>query len=94
MNLGRWEGRAVAFVIGCGIGVLLRMFWVLAVVSFRTVRGPCPPYAPAYVPVSTVEEYEECDSDDETVAPPNTPKGELPKYVYLVDEKIAVEESK
>ena len=24
---------------GCGIGVLLRMFWVLAVVLVRTVRG-------------------------------------------------------
>lgn len=39
MSLGPWEGRAVAFVLGCGIGVLLRMFWVMAVVIFRAVRG-------------------------------------------------------
>jgi len=37
--LGPWEGRAVAFVLGCGIGVLLRMFWVLSVLAYRTVRG-------------------------------------------------------
>ncbi|TDL25942.1 hypothetical protein BD410DRAFT_783942, partial [Rickenella mellea] len=36
MILGPWEGRILAFVIGCGIGSLLRMFWVLAVVSFRS----------------------------------------------------------
>ncbi|OCH88625.1 hypothetical protein OBBRIDRAFT_836424 [Obba rivulosa] len=40
--LGPWEGRAVAFVLGCGIGVLLRMLWVLAVVVARTVRPGSP----------------------------------------------------
>jgi len=39
MSLGPWEGRAVAFVLGCGLGVLLRMFWVLSVLAYRTVRG-------------------------------------------------------
>ncbi|KAI0041462.1 hypothetical protein FA95DRAFT_1576341 [Auriscalpium vulgare] len=39
MSLGPWEGRLVAFVLGCGIGVLLRMFYVLAVVLVRAVRG-------------------------------------------------------
>ncbi|KAG1844340.1 hypothetical protein DFJ58DRAFT_802904 [Suillus subalutaceus] len=39
MALGLWEGRAVAFVLGCGIGVLLRMFWVMSVLVYRTVRG-------------------------------------------------------
>ncbi|KAH7889033.1 hypothetical protein F5I97DRAFT_1857699 [Phlebopus sp. FC_14] len=39
MALGPWEGRAVAFVLGCGIGVLLRMFWVLSVLAYRTIRG-------------------------------------------------------
>ncbi|KAG1854329.1 hypothetical protein C8R48DRAFT_721612 [Suillus tomentosus] len=39
MALGLWEGRAVAFVLGCGIGVLLRMFWVMSVLAYRTVRG-------------------------------------------------------
>ncbi|KAG6332390.1 hypothetical protein ID866_6700 [Astraeus odoratus] len=37
--LGPWEGRAVAFVLGCGLGVLLRMFWVLSVLAYRTIRG-------------------------------------------------------
>ncbi|KAG6886574.1 hypothetical protein C0995_006816 [Termitomyces sp. Mi166 len=39
-TLGPWEGRAVAFVLGCGIGVLLRMIWVLGVVVYRVLRGP------------------------------------------------------
>ncbi|KAI0249644.1 hypothetical protein BJV78DRAFT_658455 [Lactifluus subvellereus] len=43
MSLGPWEGRIVAFVLGCGIGVLLRMFWVLAVLLVRAFRGtPAP----------------------------------------------------
>ncbi|KAG9035249.1 hypothetical protein FRB95_011692 [Tulasnella sp. JGI-2019a] len=37
-NLGPWEGRAVAFVLGCGIGVLLRMFFVFTVLLFRSRR--------------------------------------------------------
>lgn len=39
ISLGPWEGRIVAFVLGCGIGVLLRMFWVLAVLLVRGVRN-------------------------------------------------------
>jgi len=39
MTLGPWEGRAVAFVLGCGIGVLLRMVWVFAVVTYRLIKG-------------------------------------------------------
>jgi len=38
MSLGPWEGRAVAFVFGCGIGSLLRMFWVFAVIAFRSSK--------------------------------------------------------
>ncbi|CDO75534.1 hypothetical protein BN946_scf184825.g3 [Trametes cinnabarina] len=38
--LGPWEGRAVAFVLGCGIGVLLRMVWVMVLVTARAIRGP------------------------------------------------------
>ncbi|KAI6037561.1 hypothetical protein EDC04DRAFT_2868671 [Pisolithus marmoratus] len=53
-TLGPWEGRAVAFVLGCGIGVLLRMFWVLSVLLYRTVRG----------------EREEQDVETVFVAPP------------------------
>ena len=36
LTLGPWEGRLVAFVIGCGIGSLLRMFFVLSVIAYRT----------------------------------------------------------
>ncbi|THH10669.1 hypothetical protein EW145_g1162 [Phellinidium pouzarii] len=36
MALGPWEGRIVAFVIGCGIGSLLRMFYVLLVLACRS----------------------------------------------------------
>jgi len=39
MALSPWEGRAVAFVLGCGIGVLLRMFWVMSVLAYRTIKG-------------------------------------------------------
>jgi len=39
MTLGPWEGRAVAFVLGCGIGVLLRMIWVLSVITYRSIKG-------------------------------------------------------
>ncbi|KIY48666.1 hypothetical protein FISHEDRAFT_73409 [Fistulina hepatica ATCC 64428] len=39
LTLGPWEGRAVAFVLGCGIGVLLRMLWVLAVIIVRTIKN-------------------------------------------------------
>lgn len=80
MNLGRWEGRAVAFVLGCGIGVLLRMFWVLAIVTYRAIRG------------QREEEHEyshiiieEFDADALVHVPP-------PNYTYPVDEKVAVVE--
>jgi hypothetical protein len=39
MSLGLWEGRIVAFVLGCGIGVLVRMFFVLTVLFVRAFRG-------------------------------------------------------
>jgi hypothetical protein len=41
--LGLWEGRIVAFVLGCGIGVIVRMFFVLTVLLVRALRGsPVP----------------------------------------------------
>ncbi|KAF9650588.1 hypothetical protein BDM02DRAFT_3259616 [Thelephora ganbajun] len=43
MMLGSWEGKAVAFVLGCGIGVVLRMIYVLVVVTYRMFRGPAQP---------------------------------------------------
>jgi len=48
MALGPWEGRAVAFVLGCGIGVLLRMVWVMAVVAYRMFKGGDEDEAPEY----------------------------------------------
>jgi hypothetical protein len=33
------EGHAVAFVIGNGIGVLLRMVWVMCIVTYHIIRG-------------------------------------------------------
>lgn len=38
LSLGPWEGGAVAFVLGCGIGVLLRMFFVLILVTVRAFK--------------------------------------------------------
>jgi len=35
--LSPWEGRALAFVVGCGIGVLLRMFYVFTVLAVRAI---------------------------------------------------------
>ncbi|KAJ7502595.1 hypothetical protein B0H11DRAFT_644121 [Mycena galericulata] len=79
MSLGPWEGRAVAFVLGCGIGVLLRMFWVMAVISYRLVRGQRP------VCGSTSQDYEEheytvvdLDAEEIFVAPP--------QYTYPVEK--------
>ncbi|KAJ7354403.1 hypothetical protein DFH08DRAFT_44158 [Mycena albidolilacea] len=75
MSLGPWEGRAVAFVLGCGLGVLLRMVWVLAVVAVRVVRGN-----------NSSQEQDEheyaivaMDAEEIFVAPPT--------YTYPVDEK-------
>lgn len=75
MALGPWEGRAVAFVLGCGIGVLLRMLWVLAIVSYRLIKGPKEDEN-KYTEILVVEEYD----DAEMVAPAP------PTYTYS-DEK-------
>ncbi|KAJ7140902.1 hypothetical protein C8R44DRAFT_692780 [Mycena epipterygia] len=75
MSLGPWEGRAVAFVLGCGIGVLLRMFWVMMVISYRMIKGPRP---------ASEDEHEytviDIDAEEIFVAPPH--------YTYPV-EKVA-----
>ncbi|KAL1719285.1 hypothetical protein EV715DRAFT_272873 [Schizophyllum commune] len=85
MTLGPWEGRAVAFVLGCGIGVLLRMLWVLAVVGYRTVRGE-----------SEEEEYQivcEQIEDAENIAVP-PPNYTLVEEKIDYDAKVAPEEKK
>ncbi|KAF5385852.1 hypothetical protein D9615_002683 [Tricholomella constricta] len=68
MALGPWEGRAVAFVLGCGIGVLLRMLWVLAVVSYRLAKGPREEDGHRYTEILVVEEYD--DAEEVAPAPP------------------------
>lgn len=75
MALGPWEGRALAFVLGCGIGVLLRMFWVLAVVSVRLIRGNRPAEVHRYSPVAF-------SAEDGVVPPPN--------YVFEADVKTPI----
>lgn len=45
-------------ILGCGIGVLLRMFWVLAIVTYRLIRGPRAD-AGEYTEVFFVEEIPE-----------------------------------
>jgi hypothetical protein len=37
--LSPWEGRALAFVVGCGLGVLLRMIYVFIVLGIRMWRS-------------------------------------------------------
>jgi len=76
-NLGRWEGRAVAFVLGCGIGVLLRMFFVLGLVMYRAVRGQ-PEEQHEYSQITIIEEVVD------------TPKSAPPSYSYPVDEKVPI----
>ncbi|KAG2001901.1 hypothetical protein CC2G_004885 [Coprinopsis cinerea AmutBmut pab1-1] len=84
MSLGPWEGRAVAFVLGCGLGVLLRMIWVLTVVTYRSIRGSDET---EYVQVTVFDE----DEEDQRR---NTPISAPPAYVYPVDEKVELEAPK
>lgn len=79
MNLGRWEGRAVAFVLGCGIGVLLRMLFVLSVVMYRAVKGQHGEEHHEYSQITIIEEFVD------------TPKSSPPSYTYPVDEKAPLE---
>jgi len=78
MSLGPWEGRAVAFVLGCGIGVLLRMFFVMAVLTYRMIKGQRSPSEDEH-------EYTVIDIDAEEifVAPP--------QYTYPVEKTDAVQ---
>jgi len=76
MSLGPWEGRAVAFVIGCGIGSLIRMFWVLVILAFR-YRSSKPVESEEFETVFIFEDHE----DNQSLAPPQ-----------YFDEKVAVTE--
>ncbi|CUA66921.1 hypothetical protein RSOLAG22IIIB_00371 [Rhizoctonia solani] len=37
-TLGPWEGRVLSFVLGCGLGAILRMLFVFGVLIVRSVR--------------------------------------------------------
>jgi len=37
--LSPWEGRVLSFVLGCGLGALLRMFFVFAIIVFRSMKS-------------------------------------------------------
>lgn len=81
MSLGTWEGRAVAFVLGCGLGVLLRMLFVLAVVTVRAIKGGRQQQEEGEEVEYAHVIYEIHDSDAEELAVPP------PNYSYPVDEK-------
>jgi len=74
MSLGPWEGRAVAFVLGCGIGVLLRMAWVLVVLTIRGFRSPRSEEEHVYTVI-------DIDAEEIFVAPPT--------YTYPVEKAEA-----
>ncbi|KAF4597830.1 hypothetical protein EYR38_006221 [Pleurotus pulmonarius] len=76
--LSPWEGRVMAFVLGCGIGVLLRMLWVLAVISYRSIRGP-----------KDEEEYvvEYLDAEEVFAAPPDYSLAEE-KIPLIADNEV------
>jgi len=61
--------------VGCGIGVLLRMFWVFAVVLVRLIRGNRAVEVHGYSPVAL-------STEDVMVPPPN--------YVFEVDMKTPI----
>jgi hypothetical protein len=75
LALGVWEGRAVAFVLGCGIGVLFRMFYVMTILTYRILRGN-----------NNEVEYTELvfteDAEDLIVPPPH--------YIYADEEKVNI----
>ncbi|KAF7980369.1 hypothetical protein HWV62_38827 [Athelia sp. TMB] len=79
MTLGPWEGRAVAFVVGCGLGVLLRMLWVLSVVFVRALKGGNNDEETEYREIVLITE------EQVVLAPP--------QYEY-VDEKAPLEDVK
>jgi len=80
MNLGRWEGRAVAFVLGCGIGVLLRMIFVLGVVMYRAVKGRRGEDQHEYSEITIIEEFVD--------HPNNSPPSYLDEKAPIVDESV------
>ncbi|KAJ7442971.1 hypothetical protein FB451DRAFT_1437857 [Mycena latifolia] len=127
MNLGPWEGRAVAFVLdessllpvptslsparprcrplpppttpllGCGIGVLLHMFWVLTILSFRVLRGfsSFSPNSNSWTTYPGAGEHEYLivgeDAEDIFVAPPVYATGYPVEKVAVVEPTATIE---
>jgi len=81
LSLGKWEGRSVAFVLGCGLGVILRMFWVLSVVTFRAIRGS----RREEVEYTIIHEY----IPESPVPPPSYPVEKAEKAEDKMDNQIA-----
>lgn len=73
--------------LGCGIGVLLRMFWVLAVLVVRTVRGTNDT---ASTDNLVFHEVIFTDAEDLVVPPPNYTLDEKAP-LYPTEEKPQVE---
>jgi len=76
LSLGPWEGRALAFVLGCGLGALLRMCWVLAIVLYRSFHG-----------YDERDDYADVEVFDDERTPLSAP----PAYIYPVDEKASLD---
>ncbi|KAJ7466865.1 hypothetical protein FB451DRAFT_1401734 [Mycena latifolia] len=115
MNLGPWEGRAVAFVLDesslvsrlslcrrpsshrCGIGVLLHMFWVLTILSFRVLRGfsSFSPNSNSWTTYPGAGEHEYLivgeDAEDIFVAPPVYATGYPVEKVAVVEPTATIE---
>jgi hypothetical protein len=83
MALGPWEGRAVAFVLGCGLGVLLRMIWIMGVIAYRAFRGPRRETPVQYV----VTEHYITEGPEGFIPPPGYAPVDGQGYEYL-DVKV------
>lgn len=79
--------RSTWRALGCGIGVLLRMFWVLAVLVVRTVRGTNDAASADNV---VFHEVIFTDAEDIVVPPPNYTLDEKTP-LYPTEEKPQVE---
>ena len=70
---------------GCGIGVLLRMVFVLAVVMFRAVKGRRGEEQHEYSQITIIEEIVD--------NPNNSPPSYLDEKVPIVDETVQAPKS-
>ncbi|EIN11203.1 hypothetical protein PUNSTDRAFT_124676 [Punctularia strigosozonata HHB-11173 SS5] len=87
ITLGPWEGRAVAFVLGCGIGVLLRMVWVMLIVTARMFKGGRSHSEDDEVEYTLVFEHALPDAEEIAVPPPQYTDSDEKGQVQLVDSK-------